>query len=135
MGCPIDFRHAVRLVDAKARPCHAGDDLMLVRPTGDVHPCAAWKSLACDANVKQHPLQHIWDNSEVFEYVRWFKQHGYKEVSGCEHCVMLESCRTGCLAQRLHAYGTDLDTLTCEYSDPLCPRGHTPDGKKLVRPL
>jgi len=50
-------------------------------------------------------------------------------VDGCSDCDMLHSCKTGCLAQRLHGYdGSNLDTLFCMYSDPLCPRGIQPTG-------
>lgn len=129
LGCPIDFRHAVGLLDAKAKPCHAGDDLILVRPTGDVHPCAAWKSLPCDTNVKDHSLKWIWENSEVFNGIRWFKEYVAVELpddNPCSSCDMLYSCKTGCPAQRIHAMPElGMDALTCSiYSDPLCPRGN-----------
>lgn len=133
-GCPIDFRHSVGLLDEKAKPCHAADDLMLVRPTGDVHPCAAWKSLPADSNVRDQPLRYIWDTSETFNFIRRFKYHdeychmsNFQKVEGCRFCDKLYSCQTGCLAQRLHAYSGDgLETLLCDWSDPLCPRGVQP---------
>lgn len=137
MGCPIDFRHSVGLLDHKAKPCHAGDDLILVRPTGDVHPCAAWKTLPADSNVKEQSLKDIWENSQVFNAIRRFKygaysgmtpyfSPGYTKVGGvCSRCILLSSCMTGCPAQRLHAYdGESMDTLFIPYSDPLCPRGN-----------
>lgn len=127
-GCPIDFRHAVGALDDKAKPCHAGDDLMLVRPNGAVHPCAAWKSLPSDSNVRSDSLADIWVDSHVFTGIRDFKAHGYRAVGGCASCQMLDSCQTGCPAQRLHAYtnGTkpSMDDLYCGASDPLCPRGN-----------
>jgi radical SAM protein with 4Fe4S-binding SPASM domain len=128
-GCPIDFRHALGLIPEKAKMCHAGDDLILVRPNGDVHPCAAWKSLPADANVRDHSLEWIWNNSPVFVYIRRFKEEGFSKVEGCSDCNLLQSCKTGCLAQRLHAYGVDGDIaeLYRPYSDPLCPRGVQPD--------
>ncbi len=132
MGCPIDFRHAVGLLSEKAKPCHAGDDLMLVRPTGDVHPCAAWKSLPCDTNVKDHSLKWIWENSEVFNGIRRFKNSVSKDwivlnyKNPCYACDMRQSCLTGCPAQRIHAMPElGMDALTKSiYSDPLCPRGN-----------
>lgn len=136
LGCPIDFRHAVGLLPEKAKPCHAGDDLILVRPQGDVHPCAAWKSLPSDSNVNRMSLDDIWYHSKVFNAIRSFKAGdwlddmasyapGYKVIGGpCATCNMLDSCMSGCPAQRLHAYGDNLNGLYVPFSDPLCPRGN-----------
>lgn len=127
-GCPIDFRHAISALDKKAKPCHAGDDLMLVRPNGAVHPCAAWKSLPSDSNVRDNSLADIWSRSHTFEEIRDFKSGGYQLVGGCASCMLLDSCKTGCPAQRLHAYHSDgrasMDDLYLGCSDPLCPRGN-----------
>lgn len=128
-GCPIDFRHTVGALDNKAKPCHAGDDLMLVRPNGAVHPCAAWKSLPSDSNIRDDgTLADIWTRSHTFSAIREFKATGYTMVSGCASCNMLDSCQTGCPAQRLHAYTNghrpSMDDLYIGCSDPLCPRGN-----------
>lgn len=123
-GCPIDFRHTIGVLPGKPKLCHAGDDLMLVRPTGAVHPCAAWKSLPSDSNVHDSSLAEIWETSKVFNAIRDFKAAGYLEVSGCASCVYLESCKTGCPAQRLHADGKHMEDLVLsQHSDPLCPLG------------
>lgn len=127
LGCPIDFRHAVGLLPKKAGPCHAGDDLILVRPNGDAHPCAAWKSLPADINIRDQSLKDIWYTSEVFEAIRTFKADGYTTLLGCQGCVHLDTCMGGCPAQRMHAYGKTLDDLYSPYSDPLCPIGRHPD--------
>lgn len=137
LGCPIDFRHGIGLQDEKSKPCHAGDDLILVRPNGNVHPCAAWKSLPVDTNVRNFTLREIWENSEVFNAIRLFKtgralgdielqEPGYTSVGGaCARCDLLHSCITGCPAQRLHAYdGRGMEGLYVPFSDPLCPRGN-----------
>ena len=123
-GCPIDFRHAIGLLDDKAKPCHAGDDLILVRPDGSVHPCAAWKSLPADVNVRNMSLREIWHDSTVFNEIREFKDIGYETIGGsCSTCSKVNSCRTGCLAQRLHASDSiDIADLYLPTSDPLCPR-------------
>lgn len=124
-GCPIDFRHSIGAIPQKAKPCHAGDDLILVRPNGAVHPCAAWKSLPSDSNVTDHNLSDIWHESETFNAIREFKKTGYRTVGGCASCGMIDSCMAGCPAQRLHAYGSkSMDDLHLSCSDPLCPRGN-----------
>lgn len=130
-GCPIDFRHAIGTLPKKAKPCHAGDDLILVRPNGAVHPCAAWKSLPSDSNVRSDSLMDIWDTSKTFTAIREFKRTGYLMVGGCAACNMLDSCQSGCPAQRLHTYGNkSMDDLHLACSDPLCPKGN--DGCERV---
>lgn len=120
-GCPMDFRHSIGMLNEKAKPCHAGDDLMLVRPNGNVHPCAAWKSLPADSNVRTSSLKGVWEQSEIFNAIRKFKANGYKQVTGCASCVYVDSCKTGCPAQRLHADGKHMDDLVnSQHSDPLC---------------
>ena len=122
LGCPIDFRHALGLVPEKTKMCHAGDDLILVRPNGDVHPCAAWKSLPSDSNVRQSTISHIWHNSVTYQKIRWFKSEQPNGVAGCGTCSRVKGCVTGCLAQRLHANGSQsLDDLWTGRGDPLCP--------------
>lgn len=124
-GCPIDFRHSIGALPRKAKPCHAGDDLILVRPNGAVHPCAAWKSLPSDSNVRDNSLSEIWYSSHTFNAIREFKETGYTMVSGCASCTLLDSCQTGCPAQRLHAYGNkSMEDLYLACSDPLCPKGN-----------
>jgi len=128
LGCPIDFRHAVGLVPEKVKPCHAGDDLMLVRPDGSVHPCAGWKTLSHDGNVRSaKDLAWIWEKSSMFTAIRDFKDNGYNEVEYCRSCPHFHVCKGGCIAQRLHAYGKQLSDIFQPWSDPLCPRGITPD--------
>lgn len=130
MGCPIDFRHTITSMGGKVRYCHAGDDLILVRPTGAVHPCAAWKSLPADSNVLEHSLSDIWERSEVFVAIREFKAGGYKQVeNGCNACGFLDSCMSGCPAQRLHHIGAvDMSALQHSHGDPMCPIGGENDG-------
>lgn len=123
-GCPIDFRHMIHVVDGKQKPCHAGLDLILVRPDGSVHPCAAWKTLPDDANVKHQSLEEIWKSAKVFSALREYHVSGYKNRGGqCQLCKYEESCKGGCPAQRLHAYGKDLRILRGPHTDPLCTLG------------
>jgi radical SAM protein with 4Fe4S-binding SPASM domain len=125
LGCPIEFLHALGLREQKAKPCHAGDDLILVRPDGATHPCAAWKSSNIDSNVRDKSLQEVWESDNLFEAIREFKQEGYKQVSGCANCRYVHSCLAGCPAQRFHEYGRTLDALYDPRGDPLCPRSNS----------
>jgi len=125
-GCPIDFRHATGATPQKMSSCHAGLDLILVRPNGSVHPCAAWKTLPDDANIRDASLAEIWEHGRVFQVLREFHSQGWlhmESLSLCHKCKFLESCKGGCLAQKLHAYGKDLNAIYHWHSDPLCPIG------------
>ena len=104
-GCPIDFRHTMYdEFDAKQHECHAGMDLILVRPRGEVHPCAAWKSLPEMDNVRDRTLADIWYNGEVFQALREYRNDGWQTIkSTCAMCRYQASCRSGCPAQRMHA--------------------------------
>lgn len=133
LGCPIDFRHTViPTIESKVHPCHAGTDLMLVRPDGDVHPCAAWKTLPNNENIYKHSLKEIWENGHIFTAIREFREDGYKDLSGdCRDCTFVESCKSGCLAQRLHnvaiADGREpsINDLLGYDADPLCLMAHS----------
>jgi radical SAM protein with 4Fe4S-binding SPASM domain len=133
-GCPYDFRHAVFSdVHKKMHPCHAGTDLILVRPRGDVHPCAAWKSLPETDNVRDKPLVDIWKHGEVFEALRRYRETDWADIMGvCSNCKYQPSCKSGCPAQRMHALklkglrpDSAISDLYIDAADPLCPAAHT----------
>ncbi|MHA2377608.1 MAG: SPASM domain-containing protein, partial [Candidatus Thorarchaeota archaeon] len=143
-GCPADFRHATagtsiyEASTGKTKSCHAGTDLILVRPDGTVHPCAAWKSLPTDSNVRERTLHDVWAGDTTYNAIRHYLQEGWEELEGaCGTCSALDSCRGGCPAQRLHAFGRKIDDLYFPEADPLCPtrlydleRHHNNDGLK-----
>jgi radical SAM protein with 4Fe4S-binding SPASM domain len=130
-GCPMDFRHTMYPdIHRKVHPCHAGKDLILVRPRGDVHPCAAWKSLPETDNVRHAPLKQIWEQGEVFQMLRQYHEDGWKKIQGqCASCRYQRSCKSGCPAQRFHALklaglrpdGLTIRDLYVDAPDPLCP--------------
>jgi radical SAM protein with 4Fe4S-binding SPASM domain len=132
-GCPIDFRHTIYPgFTVKQRECHAGMDLILVRPQGEVHPCAAWKSLPEMDNIRDKPLREIWEHGEVFKALREYRESGWATIRGtCAMCKYQESCRGGCPAQRMHAlklqgmrtHDSSIADLYIDAPDPLCPIG------------
>jgi len=134
LGCPIDFRHTVdNSMTAKASPCHAGKDLILVRPQGDVHPCAAWKTLPDTDNVRNASLAEIWEKSVIFDELRAYHESKYlislESHRGCmcRDCRYHKTCMSGCPAQRLHWLFRDvsrdptIDAIYYPVADPLCP--------------
>jgi radical SAM protein with 4Fe4S-binding SPASM domain len=129
MGCPISFRHAENGTSihqagtGKVKLCHAGTDLILIRPDGSIHPCAAWKSLPTDSNIRTHSLEEIWEGDTTFQAIRDYLQTDYAQLEGdCGTCKDLYTCRGGCPAQRLHAFGKSLGDLLYPETDPMCPR-------------
>ena len=123
-GCPIDFRHTIGATAHKMKSCHAGLDLILVRPDGSVHPCAAWKTLPNSATIRDASLEYIWENAITFCALREFHTVGYKRLPApCGTCVHLDSCKGGCPAQRLHVHGKTWEDVYYPASDPLCPIG------------
>lgn len=124
IGCPINFVHTIRDdIHEKLYPCHAGKDLILVRPDGVVHPCAAWKTLPADDNIRTRTLEEIWHTGTVFKALRAWHEYMYKSVKGlCRKCGYQSSCHSGCPAQRLHATGAaSMEMLSVDMPDPLCP--------------
>lgn len=132
-GCPINFLHTIDDdIAKKINPCHAGKDLILVRPDGVVHPCAAWKTLPAEDNIRTSSLREIWEHGRVFDALRRWHEGGYAKVVGlCSKCGYQDSCKNGCPAQRLHACAaTSMDGLYKPLPDPLCPMKL---GKKRIR--
>ena len=129
IGCPFDYRHTLGMVDEKPKPCHAGHDLILVRPDGSVHPCAAWKTLT-KANAHKQSLESIMTSSETFMLLRGYHKdaaHGLVNPkampTSCHQCSHFASCAGGCPAQRLHVAGSrDVRNIYSQYPDPMCPR-------------
>lgn len=118
LGCPIDFRFLLGGYNTKKK-CHAGD-MILVRPDGSVHPCAAWKTLPTTLNVKDHSLHTVWEDCEVLNFLRDF----HENPICAEDCQHVELCGGGCLAQRLHSgKGEVIEDLITMPPDPLC--GHS----------
>jgi len=126
IGCPLNFGHLLGYVDERPK-CHAGQDLLLVRPDGEVHCCAGWKNCKSLSlgNVKDMSLRDIWQNSAVLQEIRDF--NGNKAVGGfCLDCPWMAKCGGGCPAQRviLNQFMGVKDAHKQLFGgvDPMCPR-------------
>lgn len=123
LGCPIDFRHVY--TSTARRFCHAGQDLLLIRPDGNIHCCAGWKNNGglVLGNVYENTLEEAW-HSDTAKLLRWWNEEGYKD-SDCGGCEYLEMCHGGCPAQRiirnLDAGFSNPEDLLLRGADPLCP--------------
>jgi len=127
IGCPLSFGHLYGYVEQRPR-CHAGLDLMLIRPNGDIHACAGWKeckSLVA-GNVQTSTLSTVWHYSPIFVLIRNF--HMFDSAAGfCGSCPWKPYCGGGCPAQRIilnqaEQRQQDNWNLLTEGVDPMCPR-------------
>jgi MoaA/NifB/PqqE/SkfB family radical SAM enzyme len=51
--------------------------------SGDVYPCPGWQSFVC-GNVKEMPLNEIWNNSPRVKYLRGLRKKHFPQCTGCE---------------------------------------------------
>lgn len=103
IGIPMDFTF---LIDdsKKIKSCDGGKSKILVRATGQVNVCPAWKELqeydaGCIYNQK---ISDIWINAHTYEMFRDFKKENLTD-SRCVGCGHLSDCCGGCAAQRIIA--------------------------------
>jgi radical SAM protein with 4Fe4S-binding SPASM domain len=114
-GCPIDFAFIYKKGQIPI-PCKAGINRCLIRATGDVIPCPAFKDTPdyVAGNIRENNLIEIWNTSKVFRSLRAFD---YKKLKGkCETCAFVKACKGRCTAQRL-LNGSDFN----KGPDPYCP--------------
>lgn len=78
--------------------CSAGDTLVTVLPNGDVCPCRRMPLVV--GNIHRQPLDHLYENSELFRDLRDRERVG----KGCERCFYARTCGGGsrCLAWAVH---------------------------------
>jgi radical SAM protein with 4Fe4S-binding SPASM domain len=126
IGCPLNFGHLLGYIDERPK-CHAGQDLLLVRPDGEAHCCAGWKNCKSLSlgNIKDMSLRDIWQNSVVLQEIRDFNET--KAVGGfCSDCPWMAKCGGGCPAQRviLNQFIGVRDAHKQLFGgvDPACPR-------------
>ena len=105
------------------KPCMGGwgRKLMLITPSGEALPCHAAKVIPGlpFANVKDHSLQEIWENSEAFQKFRgedWMQEP-------CKSCDRRAQDFGGCRCQALLIAGDAAAT------DPVCSLA--PNRKKV----
>jgi radical SAM protein with 4Fe4S-binding SPASM domain len=82
--------------------CHSS---ICITDNGDVYPCAGWQSYVV-GNVKETPLNDIWDNSPKVQYLRGLRR---KDFAECVQCSDREFC-TMCMVRNANenTYGDPL---------------------------
>lgn len=112
-GRPVDMQTFG--LDAMTRGCLAGTGFCFLSHMGTVQPCG-YLELDC-GNIRRRPFRDIWENSEVFQRLRDFRNYEGK----CGRCEYIRVCG-GCRARAYEATGNYLA------EEPLClyePRGRT----------
>ncbi len=99
-----------------SKGCIAGQSILTIDVTGNVHPCSYLPLSA--GNIFESSLQDIWQNSDIFKNLRDFKKYKGK----CGNCEYIKICG-GCRARAHFMKG---DYLA---EEPLC--NHMP--KRLQR--
>lgn len=103
--------------------CNAGTTRLLVGPDLQIYPCDAFKQIAsCELIGAEDPfslanasLSECWASSPYLSLIR---NHLATEfVEPCKSCYIIETCLSGCLAQKVLASGC----LSYE-PDPACMR-------------
>ena len=89
----VDYQNAVLAPDfvqrcnencfnPERRLCGVGISTCCMVANGNVYPCAGWQEMVL-GNLKETPLQEIWDNSEKIKWLRGLKM---KDLGGGECC-------------------------------------------------
>lgn len=100
IGIPMDFTFQIDDTK-KEKACDGGKSKVLVRATGQVNVCPAWKGLEeYDAgNIYQRSISDIWENANTYKMFRDLKPEDLK--GQCHKCNHLPDCMGGCAAQRI----------------------------------
>jgi radical SAM protein with 4Fe4S-binding SPASM domain len=124
-GIPVDFAFLCGGWD-KPKPCDGGKTKILVRPTGEVNVCPAWKNLPeyVAGNLTTQSVSDVWEHAPTYMMFRDFKPEMLK--GKCSLCEFRDKCWGGCAAQRLLTYGD-----ICQGPDPLCFRVPNVIDKKI----
>jgi radical SAM protein with 4Fe4S-binding SPASM domain len=92
--------------------CYAAFDRLTVGPDLRIYPCDAFKKIGASELVKTEEwsclagtsLSECWQKSPYLEAVRTYLTTDFK--APCESCILLQKCLSGCLAQKVIAYGS-----------------------------
>jgi len=71
--------------------CGVGISSICMVANGNVYPCAGWQSYVV-GNLKETPLQEIWDNSEKVKYLRGLRMKDFPDCVKCEDKAFCAMC-------------------------------------------
>jgi len=116
LGSPYNF-----LMLREKPQCHSGIDRMTVGPDLRIFPCDAFKHISPEnidasseySNLSKYSLLECWEKSPYLSAVREYLTTDF--AIECKTCQKLETCHSGCLAQKFYWYG---ELRKCP--DPMC---------------
>jgi radical SAM protein with 4Fe4S-binding SPASM domain len=108
--------------------CIAARKTLSIGPNGNVYPCDAFKNTEPSEiglndpyhNILKHSLNDCWKQSEYLNTIRRYLTTPFEEP--CSHCLYLEQCKSGCLAQKVIEQESIEDGNIVKRADPLCLR-------------
>ena len=93
--------------------CQAGISTLGIQSNGNIIGCLALGDGFIEGNVKDRPLQEIWNDESFSKYSRYYKKEDMK--GHCSRCEFWERCGGGC--------STVSYSMTGElHQDPYCTR-------------
>jgi radical SAM protein with 4Fe4S-binding SPASM domain len=115
-GSPYNF-----LLVNQSPDCSAAIDRLIIGPEFHIYPCDAFKQIESHELVGTDDLSRVdrWSLRECWEsspYLRAVRQYlGTPFQPPCDTCELLKRCLSGCLAQKIIAYGA-----LRKAPDPMC---------------
>jgi len=108
--------------------CIAARKTLSIGPNGNVYPCDAFKNIEPSEiglndryhNILKHSLNDCWRKSEYLNAIRRYLTTPFGEP--CCHCLYLEQCKSGCLAQKVIEQESIEDGNIAKRADPICLR-------------
>jgi len=91
--------------------CEAGHYKLHIRPNGDIFPCGLW--LIKLGNVREIPIDLIWNNSDILERIRQLKLKDFKDCLTCDSIQYCDLCP---------AITYDLDHNRCRKNFQYCKK-------------
>lgn len=91
--------------------CYAGIDRLIISPDLKIYPCDAFKQISAEdvvgkfenSSISMNTLNECWTLSPYLYKVRNALKSA--PINECSRCGKIETCNTGCLAQKFFAYG------------------------------
>ena len=81
-------------IDPSDFVCSVCNSSICIAENGNVYPCAGWQDYIV-GNIKNTPLNNIWNNSEKIQYLRDLRRRDFPK---CIHCADKEYC-TMCMVR------------------------------------
>jgi len=123
-GSPFNF-----LLLSDQPQCNSAIDRLIVAPDLRVYPCDAFKQIRAEevigssqySIVNESTLAECWEKSPFLEAIRKYLTSPFAEP--CDTCEFLESCLSGCLAQKFLEHNSLI-----KKPDPACMRSFFKKG-------